>query len=424
MKKRLMNNLTMKIAAVLSAVIFWLIVVNEIDPIEKKTFPNVVVSMVHDEIITNKGNIYRVVAGNTVSVEVTATRSVLEDINIAAIKATADIKDIQLNTLVPIKVKIAGFEGKYKAAVATPDNVEIKIETSTSKRFPISIETVGSQQDGLVLGDCVAKPETAVISGPMSLIGRIDKVVARVDINGISKDTTLGGDLILYDSAGNIIDQTTLTNNIGGDGKVQVKIKMLSTKSVNIKVNPYGLKFENGYQIGEITCEPQKIKIAGNSKDLAEIQELEISALSLRLGKIDRKTEVTVDITKVLPDNIRLANENEKNVIVTIRVEQAGVKSFEIPISALRKNVPENFKADFGAVQIVTLHLMGDDKELEKLTMDQLLQRTYIDLKECKEEKTYRVPIRVAFPDGITFAEEPYITVTMRKVKEEAQTEE
>lgn len=430
MKKRLMNNLALKIAALIFAAVLWFLVVSEIDPVQTKTFPNVVVSMVHDELITNKGNTYRIVTGNTISVEVTANRTVLEKISErpGAIKAIADIKEIQLSSFVPINVKIVGFEGKYKSAVAKPNNVEIKIETSKSKRFPINVETVGTQQDGLVIGELIARPESVEISGPMSLIGRIEKAVARVDINGISKDTTLGADLILYDGGGNIIDQTSLENNIGGDKKIQVRIKMLSTKSVNLKVDPLGLDLERGYQLGEITCEPQKIKIAGESADLAEITELVIPASILNLGTISHKTEATVDLTEILPERICLANENEKNAVVTIWVERAGTKSFEVPVSAITKShvLPEH-KVDFGDVQVITLQLTGDDEALEKLTLDQVIMRTFIDLKDCTEEKAYRIPVKVDFPEGVTFAEEVYVTVTLQKVADEQieeQTEE
>ena len=103
MKKRLTNNLALKLAALAFAFLLWLIVVNEIDPVERRTYSNVVVTMLHDELILNKGNTYRIVNGNTATVTVTAKRSILEKISPEAIRATADIKDIQLSSFVPIE---------------------------------------------------------------------------------------------------------------------------------------------------------------------------------------------------------------------------------------------------------------------------------------------------------------------------------
>lgn len=425
MKKRLTNNLALKLAALAFAFLLWLIVVNEIDPVERRTYSNVVVTMLHDELILNKGNTYRIVNGNTATVTVTAKRSILEKITPEAIRATADIKDIQLSSFVPIEVAIGGFEGEYRLATAFPNNVEIKIESSKSTKFPINVETIGTLQDGYVLGNLVAQPETVQISGPKSLIGRIEKVVARVDINGISSDSTLEAELVLYDGGGNVIDQTSLETNIGGDKKVRVKVELLSTKIVEVKADVTGISPEIGYKIGDVTCEPQRISIAGLEEDIADINEITISSDMLLADNINEKTEETIDISSALPENIRLANENEKNVVVTIRVEKAGVKTFEVPINSITKNnVKAGYKIDFGNIQEIMLHFTGDDAALEALTLEQIEKRVSIDLKDCTEEKSYTVPVTVNLPTGVSMAEEAYVTLKMQKQEEEQQKAE
>ena len=425
MKKRLTNNLALKLAALVFAFLLWLIVVNEIDPVERRTYSNVVVTMLHDELILNKGNTYRIVNGNTATVTVTAKRSILEKITPEAIRATADIKDIQLSSFVPIEVAIGGFEGEYRSATALPNNVEIKIESSKSTKFPINVETIGTLQDGYVLGNLVAQPETVQISGPKSLIGRIEKVVARVDINGISSDSTFEAELVLYDGGGNVIDQTSLETNIGGDKKVRVKVELLSTKIVEVKADVTGISPEIGYKIGDVTCEPQRISIAGLEEDIADINEITISSDMLLADNIDEKTEETIDISSALPENIRLANENEKNVVVTIRVEKAGVKTFEVPINSITKNnVKAGYKIDFGNIQEIMLHFTGDDAALEALTLEQVEKRVSIDLKDCTEEKSYTVPVTVNLPTGVSMAEEAYVTLKMQKQEEEQKKAE
>lgn len=425
MKKRLTNNLALKLAAIVFAFLLWLIVVNEIDPVERRTYSNVVVTMLHDELILNKGNTYRIVNGNTATVTVTAKRSILEKITPEAIRATADIKDIQLSSFVPIEVAIGGFEGEYRSATALPNNVEIKIESSKSTKFPINVETIGTLQDGYVLGNLVAQPETVQISGPKSLIGRIEKVVARVDINGISSDSTLEAELVLYDGGGNVIDQTSLETNIGGDKKVRVKVELLSTKIVEVKADVTGISPEIGYKIGDVTCEPQRISIAGLEENIADINEITISSDMLLADNINEKTEETIDISSALPENIRLANENEKNVVVTIRVEKAGVKTFEVPINSITKNnVKAGYKIDFGNIQEIMLHFTGDDAALEALTLEQVEKRVSIDLKDCTEEKSYTVPVTVNLPTGVSMAEEAYVTLKMQKQEEEQKKAE
>ena len=100
MKKRLTNNLALKLAALVFAFLLWLIVVNEIDPVERRTYSNVVVTMLHDELILNKGNTYRIVNGNTATVTVTAKRSILEKITPEAIrKEVLDFVEMRLDDM-------------------------------------------------------------------------------------------------------------------------------------------------------------------------------------------------------------------------------------------------------------------------------------------------------------------------------------
>lgn len=276
-----------------------------------------------------------------------------------------------------------------------------------------------------MLGNLVAQPETVQISGPKSLIGRIEKVVARVDINGISSDSTLEAELVLYDGGGNVIDQTSLETNIGGDKKVRVKVELLSTKIVEVKADVTGISPEIGYKIGDVTCEPQRISIAGLEEDIADISEITISSDMLLADNISEKTEETIDISSALPENIRLANENEKNVVVTIRVEKAGVKTFEVPINSITKNnVKAGYKIDFGNIQEIMLHFTGDDAALEALTLEQVEKRVSIDLKDCTEEKSYTVPVTVNLPTGVFMAEDAYVTLQMQKQEEEQKKAE
>lgn len=428
MKKRLMTNLGLKIVALLFAAVLWLLVVNINDPVEKKTYRDITVKILHDEIITNRGKTYRIQnESNKVSVLVTAKRSVLEKIRTEDIVATADVKEMELSTLLPIRVSITGYDTEYKSVAATPNNVEIKQETSIYQNYPIVVEPVGTLQDGYILKEATAKPVSVQFTGPKSLIGRIDKVVARVDIDGISEDSVLDADLTLYDGGGNILDQTLLENNLGRDdksAKVQVKIALLATKSVPIELDTSGIHTAKGYKLSEITCEPERIQLAGEADEIQKLEKLTIPAEALTAEDIVSKTERTVDLSEYLPDDIQLANENEKNIIVTIGVERLGMRTFDLAVDSIqRNNVPEGYKVSFGNVQEIELHFTGEDEALENLTMEQIQLATSIDLQGYTREGTYAVPIRVTLGNGCSLAEDVSVSVTLVKQEADVQQE-
>ena len=116
MKKRLMDNLGLKILAFLIAAFMWLIVVNIDNPVTDKTFSGIPVTVMNEEIVTDNNRTYQIIDNTQeVSVTVTAKRSVLNNIKADDIMAVADMKELTLGTQVPIEVTIPGY--KYERPI-------------------------------------------------------------------------------------------------------------------------------------------------------------------------------------------------------------------------------------------------------------------------------------------------------------------
>ena len=127
MKKRLMDNLGLKILAFLIAAFMWLIVVNIDNPVTDKTFSGIPVTVMNEEIVTDNNRTYQIIDNTQeVSVTVTAKRSVLNNIKADDIMAVADMKELTLGTQVPIEVTIPGY--KYEKAYSTPRNLQVQID--------------------------------------------------------------------------------------------------------------------------------------------------------------------------------------------------------------------------------------------------------------------------------------------------------
>lgn len=398
MKNRLTKNGGLKIMAILFAVLLWIIVVNIDDPVGTTVFRNIEVTMQNERVVTDNGKTYQVVGDtHAVIVTVRARRSILEKIRTDHIVATADMNEMTLDTLVPIKVTITGFEGEYESATAQPSNLQVNIEDSQSNKFPITAVTKGNVQDGHMLGEIKAIPDTVTIDGPESLVKRIDKVVAKVDVSGISEDTTLEGSLIIYDKEGSIIDQTLLGNNLG-DNKVAVSIKLLFTKSVGITFSTFG-KPAVGYTYVDMKYEPQELLIAGTQEALAEVETIVVPSKALDIMGISQKTEIVVDMTKYLPEGVVLVDPNENNVIVTISVERMGTKAIELPVGSITvKNLATDLKLTFGNNEDISLEFEGTAEALANLTIKKI--EASIDLSAIKTEGTYDVPLQVAAVDA------------------------
>lgn len=217
MKKSLTNNIGLKLLAFIFAFMLWLLVVNIDDPVGSKTFENIPVTIEHSEVVTQDQRSYQVLDGtDTVSVSVSATRSVLEKISAENIVATADMRELYLESQIPIEITIPGYE--FESATASPRNVQVKIEQNKSDTFPITVTTTGTVRDGYVLGTVQADPERVTVNGPESVIDQISKVVAEVNVSGLSSDSSIDATLTYYDADNNEISAEQLANNLGTTG--------------------------------------------------------------------------------------------------------------------------------------------------------------------------------------------------------------
>lgn len=413
MKKTLTNNLGLKLLAFFTAVMLWIIVVNIDDPYAKKTFTNIPVTVINTEVLAEEQQTFQIVDNTqAVSVVVNAKRSVLNKIKAEDIVAVADMKELTLKTQIPIDVSIEKFSGKYESAVATPRNLQVKLEEEEIKKFPIVPTTTGTVRDGYVLGEIKAVPEKVSIRGPKSVIEKISKVGTSVNISGLSKDTILSSELVLYDEDGEIIDQTLLTNNLGADG-VGVKVTLLHTKEVPVEFDTSEISVASGYEFTEITFEPQKVSVAGKEEDLEKITSIKVPASALRMDDLTKKIEKVVKIAEYLPENIQLTDENADSIVVTISVEKNGTKSYEVTVGNIKvKNLNEDFVLTFETADSIELLVRGTKEVLDAYEPE---GHVSIDLESYEKAGFYTVKVKVDVPNGCILEREPTINITLEK---------
>lgn len=412
MKKSLTNNISLKLLAFLFAFMLWLLVVNIDDPVDTKTFDSIPVTIEHAEVVTQDQRSYQVLDGtDTVSVTVSATRSVLEKISAENIVATADMRELYLESQIPIEITIPGYE--FESATANPRNVQVKIEQNKSDTFPITVTTTGTVRDGYVLGNVQADPERVTVNGPESVIDRISKVVAQVNVSGLSEDSSIDAVLTYYDSDNNEISAEQLANNLGTTG-VKVNVTLYHTARIPVTVDTSGVTAADGYSISEVTWTPEEIQLAGEEEVLDALESIRIPADAVDITSISQRTEQTVDITPYLPEGTRLVDENGNNILVTARVAREGTKSFDIPVGSITvDNLSDSLTVSgYGSGDDLEVHIGGPQEQLNSLQLSDLA--VSIDLKDCTKAGDYEVPVTITLPsDAADCTVETSVTVTV-----------
>ena len=145
-KYRFTDNLGLKIIALIFSAFLWLIVVNVDNPVGSRTFQDIPVTIINDDIILSSGEVYQVLGEDTVSVTVYANRQVRQELDSEDIIAIADVSQMDTTTnLIPISVTIQGYDrDDYDTAVATPRNLRIQREKSGRKVLALTADTGGT----------------------------------------------------------------------------------------------------------------------------------------------------------------------------------------------------------------------------------------------------------------------------------------
>lgn len=418
MKDRLINNIGLKLVSLLFAVILWALVVNVDDPIDETTFRSIPVKVLHEEIFTAKSTTYRIIDGNeTVNVTVRAKRSVLSDIHESDIEVTADIKNRVANSLneatLPTEVSIKGFEGDYVEAYTTPKNLQIEIEPSTTKTFPIRVETIGTPRDGNIIGKVSANPQKITLGGGESQINKVKKVVAKADVSGISSSGSVEAELILYDSNGKVIDQALFENNLGKE-RLKVEIEILKTKEVPLEFDTSEIKPAAGYSLSEVLFEPVSVVVSGSEEDIKKLDKISIPGEALKIDNISARQEEKIDVAEYLPKGITLADDTAGIVVVTISVEKYGTKTLSIPTNTIiLENALSGLKPNIATLDNIEIQVRGSKAALEKLNGEP--PKVFVDLEKYTTAGKVNVPVQVELPEGCSLVGKVEVQIVLEQ---------
>ena len=417
-KHKLTNNLGLKIIALVFSAFLWLIVVNLDNPVSSRTFADIPVTIVNDDIITSAGDVYQVVGDQTVSVVVYANREVRQHLSSDDIVATADIKEMDTSTgLVPVSISIPDYSGQYESAEAVPRNLQIQREKSGRKVLALTADTTGIPRDGYVIGEMTVHPENVTITGPESVLDQIEKAVAVVDVEGISEDAEKTAELKLYDANENIVGQNQLENNLGDDG-LTVSIEVLKEKSVPVTAEVSGTPAE-GYQYTGCTTEPESVQICGKSDVIDDVEQIMIPSSAINIDGAQSSVEKTVNIASYLPEGVSLVGAGTGNITVTAVIEQDGTRTIDFLVSSIiMNNLSEDLQVSYEPGAEISLTFLGDQDRLDVLDISNAVS---VDLGAYTKPGTYNVPVSVDLPEGITLSSDVTVKLELKAKSDDSE---
>lgn len=361
---KLFRNLGLKLVSVVVAVILWFVIMSFADPSSSKVISFIPISLVNDNLITDSGSVYSVDGSLYASVRVTGTTSVLNQISAADFSAVADVASMyDLTGQVPVVVTCSSNLIEAEQIEPLTRSVRLNIETIMSRRFPITVETVGKIMDGFLMGQTTVSPTSVVVSAPESVIAKIDHAGVSINISNLSEPAEYVSEIILYNDAGEELNPSSMTPYY----RITSETATVTAEVFSVKTLPIIYSVQNqsgvasGFRFTGAELSKTGIQVQGLKSRLAELTGIVIPDGRLDVAGAAGDIQIDLNIAGYLPDTVKLTDPEDQILHIVLHVEQLVTDVYDV---------------------INQIELYGIDRSLEYHKLDSYARLWFRALKE------------------------------------------
>lgn len=421
MRKKLLNNLGLKLISLVLAFLLWFVVVQVGDPKDDRDMGNIQVKLVNTELLEKENKVYEVLDGtDKVRVTVYAPKSVFTQLRNGDITAEADVSKLtDINT---IPITFSASNSNVVSIRGSHDVVKLNVEEKASKYVTLVSNTVGDVAAGYMVYSLTPDQNRIEVSGPKSAVDMVKYAGVEIDVSDATSNLTANVDIKLYDVEGNVVERSNLVKNVD---YVKMSAEILAFKEVPIHFETMGSPEEGYLATGEVEGSPSTVKLAANFANLVRINSINVPAEELDLTGADGNVVKVLDIKEFLPENIKLADSSfSGKVTVTAYVEPVVDKTLQVSIQDVAvTNVPEGFEAELtdSAETEFTLQVFGLKADINPLRQENITGK--VDVAKWMSENgmeslkagTYSIPVTFSINSRIEMKEPIEVKVVIRE---------
>ena len=417
-KRKITDNIPLKIMSVAVAVVVWLIVVNIDNPVGTNYYTLNNVELINKEYVESSDTIGKMCmpeqSQDSIRVAITTTKKIRDRIKVSDISAVADLQQaVSLDTnpvMVPITVTCSVPGVSANDIKVTPQNLSVNLDEKETQEFVVNVSRGDTKPSkDYEVGSLTANPEKVRITGPKTLINKIDKVNAAIDLDGNTQDFSQDVNLTIIDKNQEPLSDSEMNSlRIENNAKVVVTARLWKIRQgVGIFAGYVGTPAD-GYQVGSVKTVPDTISVAGSTEGLESLAQndnvITIPADSIDISGESKDVEKKINLSNLLPDNVKLTSDSSEDVWVTVSILPVGSREFDIPTKNVEvKNKPDDLQVTFETAQIA-VRIKSDENDMDDLNAQKDIKAS-IDLNG-KEEGNYEVPVKIVLPDGYETVED------------------
>ncbi|MCM1043985.1 MAG: CdaR family protein [Candidatus Gastranaerophilales bacterium] len=410
MRKKLLNNWSLKLASLVLAIILWFLVAQIDDPQERRFFSNIKVNLINTELLDEEDKVYGILDNtDTIRVTVWAPNSVFSQIDESDIVAEADVSKLTEINTIPIDVRVNN--SGVLSVESNRDVLRLNVEDRSRTYVPLSYDITGEAADGYIVGNVSLDQNMIEISGPESAVSSVKSAGVVINVANASNTLSAEMEVRLYDQDGNVVNYDTIHKQ---SDYVRVSVEILATKTVPVEVGYVGEPADGFLTTGAVECSPATVQIAGTRTALANVNKIVIPEDAINIADADSDVKISVNFKEYLQDNVRLADSDfDGKVTITVYIEPIAERSLEILSGNINLvNPPEGMGAALAEdTARYTLRVSGLEAEVSQLVAEEIWGTVnigqWMEDQELSSLKagTYDMPVEFALDRDVNIME-------------------
>ena len=387
MSKEKKNDITLKIFALVIAIILWSYVMSEVNPPFTSEFKNVNVDFINESTLEKQGLVVMEPKNANIRVSVSGRRSEVLQVSGSDIIAQVDLNGYsEGNVKVPVYVQVPS---DVRIVDYSPKEILFKFDKIIRRDSPVAVETQGNLPKGYVLGTPEVKPQSVYIEGPRTWINSVAKAVAFVKVTDKTEDIKATVPIKVVDDEGNDVRGISKEQNV-----VDIFIPVYQTKKVPIELQTES-QLPDNYEIVNVNINPSTIEIKGKKANLSGVSS--ISTKPIDINSLIGNRNVPVELE--LPEGVSLVDPNQK-ITITLNIDETITQTFDYTLKDVEiVNLDTSLNIDEEELnRPFTITIKGSSSKINSLEKEDIDLR--LDLRDL-EEGTHKVNPEIIAEDGI-----------------------
>ncbi len=393
------SKIVVFIAALFCSFLLWIYAIGYDSTLFERTFNGIPVEIQGEELLADSKN-FMLAPGqkfSSITVVVKGKRSELNELSAQDFRAVVDVSLAE-----------GSGEQQFNIVVYAPNGIEVISQSSMTVRAYVDNFTQKSQllsvsvdigneylmSEGVTFVDTIANPAAITVSGPASVLDRIEGAYVDFDLEDYPvKDTIYSyGAIELRDKNGNVINDPYVKIS---DNTAYVTVNVTKQKTVPVDIMFVGGIFENSgedYPISYISSH-SSVSVSGSPSALDAITSV---VLEIDETTVNGKQSFEFPIGSMLPEGVSNNSGTSKIVVDVTMPSEFYTREYSIaPENITIENLPEGY--EYTVSQGINVTLIGPAEAFE--FFDPAMLKASADYRVLKDnmDGTYTAKAKISF---------------------------